>query len=109
MGSKDEHKQKCVGTTLFFFLQRNHREGDEYLDNVVTGDETWLSHYTKKTPWSKYASKLYQLSDRRLLVKLVPTYVDRGCHVVSVTDPHGHILRFLDQRRYFFFQVAPQL
>jgi hypothetical protein len=27
---------------------------------------------------------------------LVPTFADRGCHVVSVTDTYGHILRFLD-------------
>jgi hypothetical protein len=24
-------------------------------------------------------------------------FVDRGCHVVSVTDPYGRILRFLDR------------
>jgi hypothetical protein len=34
---------------------------------------------------------------------------DRGCHVVSMTDPYGRILGFLDWSRYFFFQVAPQL
>jgi hypothetical protein len=28
---------------------------------------------------------------------------------VSVTDPYGRILGFLDRSRYFFFQVAPQL
>jgi hypothetical protein len=27
--------------------------------------------------------------------------VDRGCHVVSVTDPYGRILAFLDRSRYF--------
>jgi hypothetical protein len=27
----------------------------------------------------------------------VPTFADRGCHVVSVTDPYGRILGFLDQ------------
>jgi hypothetical protein len=26
---------------------------------------------------------------------------DRGCHVVSVTDPYGRILGFLDRSRYF--------
>jgi hypothetical protein len=30
-------------------------------------------------------------------------------HVVSVTDPYGRILGFLDRSRYFSFQVAPQL
>jgi hypothetical protein len=27
--------------------------------------------------------------------KLVPTFADRGCHVVSVTDPYGRILGFI--------------
>jgi hypothetical protein len=35
-------------------------------------------------------------SDRRLSAKLVPTFADRGCHVVSATDPHGRYLGFLD-------------
>jgi hypothetical protein len=26
---------------------------------------------------------------------------DRGCHVVTVTDPYGRILGFLDRSRYF--------
>jgi hypothetical protein len=33
----------------------------------------------------------------------------RGCLVVNPTDSHGSILRFLDQNRCYFFQVAPQL
>jgi hypothetical protein len=28
-------------------------------------------------------------------------FVDRGCHVVSVTDTYGRILGFLDRSRYF--------
>jgi hypothetical protein len=61
---------------------------------------------TKKnwTPWSESASELYPPSDR-LLTKLVPTFEDRWSHVVSVTDPYGRILAFLDRSRYFFFQV----
>jgi hypothetical protein len=42
---------------------------------------------TKKTPWSESANELYRPSDRRLSAKLVPTFADRGCHVVRVTDP----------------------
>jgi hypothetical protein len=48
-------------------------------------------------------------SDRRLSAKLLPTFTDRGCHVVNVTDPYGSILCFLDRSRYFSFQVAPRL
>jgi CBS-domain-containing membrane protein len=48
-------------------------------------------------------------TDRRLSAKLVLTFADGRYHVVSVTDPYGRILGFLDRSRYFFFQVAPQL
>jgi hypothetical protein len=60
------------------------------------------------TPWPESASELFRPNDRRLL-KLVPTFADRGCRVVSAMDPHCRILGFLDRSRYFFFQVAPQL
>jgi hypothetical protein len=30
-------------------------------------------------------------------------FADRGCHVVSVTNPHGRILDFLDRIRYYCF------
>jgi hypothetical protein len=49
-----------------------------------------------KTPWPQFASELYRPSDRRLSAKLVPTFADRGCRVVSATYPHGSILIFLD-------------
>jgi hypothetical protein len=55
----------------------------------------------KKTPWSESASELYRPSDRRLSAKSLPTFVDRGCHVVSVMDPYGRILGFLDGSHYF--------
>jgi hypothetical protein len=34
---------------------------------------------------------------------------DRGCRVVSATDPYDRILGFIDRSRYFLFLVAPQL
>jgi hypothetical protein len=52
---------------------------------------------TKQTPWPESVSKLYRPSDHRLLAKLVPAFADKGCHVVSMTDPHGRILDFLDR------------
>jgi hypothetical protein len=61
------------------------------------------------TPWHESASELYRPTDLRLSTNLVPTFADRGCNVVSVTTPYGRIVGFLDRRRYFFFQVAPQL
>jgi hypothetical protein len=48
------------------------------------------------------ASELYRPSESRLS----PTFANRGCHMVRVTYAYGHSLGFLDQSRYFLFQVA---
>jgi hypothetical protein len=61
------------------------------------------------TPCPESASELYWPSGRRLSAKLVSTFAGRVCHVISVTDPYGRILGFLDRSRYVFFQVAAQL
>jgi hypothetical protein len=61
-----------------------------------------------KTPWPESASELCRPSDRCLSAKIVPTFADRGCHVVSFTDPYDRIHDFLDRSRYFFFEIAPQ-
>jgi hypothetical protein len=42
------------------------------------------------------------------VVEVSAKFEDRGCRVVSTTDPHCRILGFSDRRRYYFFQVAPQ-
>jgi hypothetical protein len=69
----------------------------------------FIKQKKKQTPWPYSASELYGPSDRRLSAKLVRTFEDRGCGVVSATDPHGRILGFLDRSRYYFFQAAAQL
>jgi hypothetical protein len=72
---------------------------------IITGSTAlcgpWPSISDKKTPWSESASELYRPSDRHLSAKWLPTFADRRCHVVSVTDPYGRILGFLDRGRYF--------
>jgi hypothetical protein len=65
--------------------------------------------HNKQTLWPESAREPYRPSDRLLSTELVPTFAVRGCHMVSVTDPYGNILGFLDRSRYFSFQVAPQL
>jgi hypothetical protein len=65
-----------------------------------------LNPSTQLTPWPESASELCPPSKHRLSAKLGPTFADRGYHVVSVTDPSGCILDFLDRSRYFFFQVV---
>jgi hypothetical protein len=39
----------------------------------------------------------------------VPTFADRGCRVVSATDPKVVNLDFLDPDNYFSIQIGPQL
>jgi hypothetical protein len=58
-----------------------------------------ITTYKQQTPWSESASELYRPSDHSLSAKLVPTFADRGCHVVSVTDAYGRILAFLNRNR----------
>jgi hypothetical protein len=75
----------------------------------------WNEYYSEKSyiPYifsphgPESVSELYWPSYRRLSAKLMPAFEDRGCHMVSVTDPFCCILEFLDRSHYF--QVAPQL
>jgi hypothetical protein len=64
----------------------------KYLGTAVTCQNLFREEINKKTPWSESASELYRPSDRRLSAKRLPTCADRGCHVISVTDPSGRIL-----------------
>jgi hypothetical protein len=62
----------------------------------------------------KKAKKLHCLSlranytDRATAVSWRSSKFCGGCHMVSVTDPYGRILGFLEGSCYFFFQAAPQ-
>jgi hypothetical protein len=38
-----------------------------------------------------------------LVGEVTAKYADRGFHVVSVTDPYGRLIGFLDRSRYYFF------
>jgi hypothetical protein len=40
-------------------------------------------------------------SDRCLSAKWLPTFADKGCHMVRVSDPYSRILDFLDRGCYF--------
>nr|CAD7464254.1 unnamed protein product [Timema tahoe] len=44
-----------------------------------------------------------------MLAKIVPTFEDICCHVVSTMNPPAVNLGFLDRSRYFFIQVAAHL
>jgi hypothetical protein len=50
--------------------------------------EAYICLLKNLTPWRESASALYRPSDRHLSAKLVPSFADRECHGVSVTDPY---------------------
>jgi hypothetical protein len=84
-------------------VQDREIEGDrssEMLRNCYR-ELTSSQQTNKQTPWSESRSELYRPSDHRLSAKWLLAFVDRGCHAVSVTDPYGRILGFLDRSRYF--------
>jgi hypothetical protein len=45
---KDDHKTKRMGSALKF-LTRSAHEGDEFLDSIVTEDETRCFHHTPES------------------------------------------------------------
>jgi hypothetical protein len=60
------------------------------LRKASTYTQSTQKQTNKQTLWPESASELYRPRYHLLSAKLVPTFADRGCHVVSVTDPYGH-------------------
>jgi hypothetical protein len=77
--------------------------------NISSRRKSLTSQYKTKLNYMASVREQTMLSDRLLSVKLMPTFLGRECHVVSMMDPYGRIIGFLDWNCYFFFQVAPQL
>jgi hypothetical protein len=44
----DDHRKQHIGAALTF-LARYHRDGDKFLDHMVTGDEIGFSHFTPES------------------------------------------------------------
>jgi hypothetical protein len=103
---------------FLYYLQANFRivfllSHDSFLPNpypiqyspvslpldLVSSDIRTNKQKKKQTHWPQSTSELYRPSVRRMSAKLVPTFADRGCRVVSAKDPHGRILGFLDRSR----------
>jgi hypothetical protein len=67
-------------------------EGEMFLRNVGCLSTDYSALYPKKlysVTFSPQANYTDRASDRRLSTKLVPTFAERGCLVVSATDPPG--------------------
>jgi hypothetical protein len=76
-------EDSCVSEQLKCRGSFEHCNGLSGFKNVkVCNDQ--VTSKTKQTPWPESASELNIPRDRRLSAKLVPTFTDKLCHVVSV-------------------------
>ncbi|GBN32314.1 hypothetical protein AVEN_259622-1 [Araneus ventricosus] len=73
------------------FLQRYHHDGDEFLDKLVTGDETWVHYETEET---KEQSKqwMHSHSPSRKPVKFKRTFFTKKCMATVFWDRKGVLL-----------------
>ena len=65
----DDHKTKLVVSTLKI-LTRYTQEGDEFLDSITTGDETWVFHHTPESKQSPSALRNRMTEHTSLLTGL---------------------------------------
>lgn len=90
----EEHKMKRMACALDF-LDRYHKEGDQFLENIVTGDETWVSHMT---PESKRQSMEWRHTTSPVRVKAKQTISTRKVMATVFWDRHGVLLvEFMQQ------------
>ncbi|GFX92222.1 histone-lysine N-methyltransferase SETMAR [Trichonephila clavipes] len=77
------------------FLDRYHKEGDQFLERIVTGDETWVSHIT---PESKRQSMEWCHRNSPVRVKTKRTISTRKVMATVFWDRHGVLLvEFMQQ------------
>ncbi|XP_067123351.1 histone-lysine N-methyltransferase SETMAR-like [Centruroides vittatus] len=84
----DDHKTKSLGSALSF-LTRYDQEGDELLDHIVTGDETYVSHMT---PESKQQSMEWRHTSSPTKVKAKQTISVRKIMATVFWDRKGILL-----------------
>jgi hypothetical protein len=68
-----------------------------------------MVYWLKKLHGFESASELYRSSDRRRSAKLVPTLVDRWCHVVSATSPSDCNFDSLDPEPLLFLPSSSSI
>ncbi|GFR18102.1 HTH_48 domain-containing protein [Trichonephila clavata] len=84
----DLHKTQRLGSALTF-LERYHNEGEDFLDHIVTGDETWVAYVT---PESKQQSMEWRHSSSPKRVKFKQTISARKIMCTVFWDRKGVLL-----------------
>jgi histone-lysine N-methyltransferase SETMAR len=91
----DGHKPQRIAAALTF-LQRYHDEGDEFLDKIVTGDETWVKFVNVETKeqsrqWMNTHSQnkprkfKYSLANRKLMATVF--WDGKGVLLIEFMEP----------------------
>jgi hypothetical protein len=79
---------KLISSSNIYFESNISNVYFDKLKNILTKKYIFINIYKQtKNPWPEYASEIYRPSDRRLSAKLVQTFADRECHVVTPADP----------------------
>ncbi|GFQ79338.1 HTH_48 domain-containing protein [Trichonephila clavata] len=100
----DLHKIHRLGSALTF-LERYYNEGEDFLDQIVTGDETWVAYVT---PESKQQSMEWRHSSSPKRVKFKQTISARKIMCTVFWDRKGalkiqeNILRILRKNLNIF-------
>ncbi|GFV03553.1 mariner Mos1 transposase [Trichonephila clavipes] len=77
------------------FLDRYHKDGDQFLERIVTGDKTWVSHII---PESKRQSMKWRHTNSPVRVKAKRTISTRKVMATVFWDRHGVLLvEFMQQ------------
>lgn len=84
----EDHKKQRLDSALTF-LTRYDEEGDDMLSQIVTGDETWVSHIT---PESKQQSMEWRHTFSPVKVKAKQTLSQRKIMASVFWDRHGVLL-----------------
>lgn len=82
------HKTQRLGSALTF-LERYHNEGEDFLNQIVTGDETWVAYVT---PESKQQSMEWRHSSSPKRVKFKQTISARKIMCTVFWDRKGVLL-----------------
>jgi histone-lysine N-methyltransferase SETMAR len=91
----ENHKKNRMGAALTF-ITRYSEKGDEFLDSIVTGDETWVFHHTPESKqlsmeWCHTQSptkKKFKTSTSTKKI-MTPVFWDRKGVLLVDFMPHG--------------------
>jgi hypothetical protein len=108
--STGDHKTKWMGSALKF-LTRYAQEGDELLDSIVTGDETWGFHHTPESKqqslqWRHTHTNSWRSSEGRRHTSMTRGHRSWFQDLINVWTMSATMLKNKVMYRQFMYSVA---